>query len=75
MKSENAKYLNPPHSICELGVELKVVCWQDSLCVWLLIQDLILSTRQRMKQSNQVIVGQVQLSHNLRITQSISIIK
>lgn len=40
--SKEMRNLNSPHSISELGVELKSIMRGDSLCVWLLIKDLIL---------------------------------
>lgn len=60
--------LNPPHSVCELRIELKVIRLRNSFRARLLNKDFILGAGQRVEQSNQVIMAQVQLSHDLGIT-------
>ena len=56
---EKSTHLDPPHLVCELGVELKVICRGDSFRTWLLVQDSILGTWQGVKQSNNIVITQV----------------
>lgn len=62
------KYLDPSHPVSKFWIELERIIGRNSSTSWFFAKNLVFRARERMEQTDNIIIWQVQLCYNLRVT-------